>query len=252
MRFQICRKEDLTKRSRRNKPKTSQFEAELLAWVDAPSLHPSANGNSTRPIFAAFAGGVAELTPVIANLRLGHPGQIVRDYSSYKGDAFEFQKSVPYMYHNVPLPQGARMTLVYLPSALSPEGDGMVDPKHLAFCMMPTLQWVAAQPTAPQELCPLYQKAQWLGAMANLLRVFLDRRCAYPIPTDHNFLLRLLLAAEERGMCTWKSAPHSYYGTRTLQSEGLRSINLAEPLLWSSSQDQLATLLKEMVQSWRA
>ena len=247
------------------------FEAILIAKVTCATVLAQAT-SAQRPIFAMFAGSYNELRPFIANIQMGRK---VEDAGKYRSATkYEFLKSVKYqvVWQIESEPKGAvyqpeplSIATLYYPDAFKLD-PGMVDPKGIEFCMLPTKEWIQKQaidPTGPLEHmrkiieckdvhhrtkeADLKDLAQRV-THAYLFAAYLDRRTRAPFPLDGRFFLQLFHACGEKGLLkTSTGAFRQYNYYEKFETDGLEEVGLEPCTAFSAKHSAFETLLSEQV-----
>lgn len=138
-----------------NAAKTRAFSARMLGCIAVPDIAPSpidghrGNGETMRPLWAAFAATSAALPPFTANLRAGRPAVTPgAGRNSYNALSVEFLRSAPYEWHTHHLGRGLDAASVFYRPAFVLD-PGWVDPDRVAFVCAPSVAWVRSQPPPP-------------------------------------------------------------------------------------------------------
>lgn len=248
------------------KGKGRTFSAQLIAKVSSTAFLDTSN-NVDRPCFAMFAGSLNELRPFIANLTLGR--KATSSLNSRHTEKLEFLKSTKYQViwqiESEPktakyAPEPMSVATIYYPEAFLLD-PGMVDPQKIAFCALPTKEWVAKQvldyegPT--NHMLANFPKVgskfkDWV-AHAYLFAALLDRRTRCPLPMDGRFYLQLFYACCKEGLLKVEQeytydvgSPYSYRA-ESFKTMHLDQVGLSRGFLFYSSHTQFEAVLSSEV-----
>jgi hypothetical protein len=235
------------------------FSATCLALVEGDALWGQSSDNS-RPLFAAFAGSDTELRPFVANLRLGRKAVLSEsrgnDFSSKRDAKIETMKSVDYSEAWQRSDAGSTCCL-YLADMFRID-PGMVDPKGIAFVMMPSAAILKEDvPDAAEYAKKLgYPVTSWDGLtqQAYLFASYLDRRTRCPIVADGRFYLQLMLACLKDGLASWPVDSRLRYDhqkpfgcSNVLNAAGVERLGFVRPLAFHATHEMFEPLLAREV-----
>ncbi len=239
--------------------KGRSFQATLLAHVNADSLWTGGGTSNevTRPVWMVLGGSDNELRPFVANLQTGrkadHPGG-----SKYQGTSrFEVLKSAGYHYAWQQTPLGSIVT-IFLPDLFRLD-PGMVDPKGIQFCLLPSLDWLTPpDPQAEAFLAKLKVPTEDPAVLhaltlAPLFVAFLDRRTRCPLIPDPRFYALLIVGALTHGLATWSVT--DYYHSRnwgehknlSYKEHETTTVGYARGLAFKATHEEFETFLAEQV-----
>lgn len=239
--------------------KGRSFQATLLAHVNADALWAGGGTATevTRPVWMMLGGSDNELRPFVANLQTGrkadHPGG-----SKYQGTSrFEVLKSAGYHYAWQRTPVGTAVT-IYLPDLFRLD-PGMVDPKGIQFCLLPSSKWVTPpDPKAEAFLAKLKVPTDDPAVLhalmlAPLFIAFLDRRTRCPLIPDPRFYALVLVQALTKGLASWSVNDH--YGSRnwgehrdlSYREHSTTNVGYARGLVFKASHEDFEAFLAEQV-----
>lgn len=239
--------------------KGRSFQATLLAHVNADALWAGGGTATevTRPVWMMLGGSDNELRPFVANLQTGrkadHPGG-----SKYQGTSrFEVLKSAGYHYAWQRTPIGTAVT-IYLPDLFRLD-PGMVDPKGIQFCLLPSSKWVTPpDPKAEAFLAKLKVPTDDPAVLhalmlAPLFIAFLDRRTRCPLIPDPRFYALVLVQALTKGLASWSVNDH--YGSRnwgehrdlSYREHSTTNVGYARGLVFKASHQDFEEFLAEQV-----
>lgn len=204
-----------------------------------------------------LGGSDNELRPFVANLQTGrkadHPGG-----SKYQGTSrFEVLKSAGYQYAWQRTPLGSVVT-IFLPDLFRLD-PGMVDPKGIQFCLLPSLDWLMpADPKAEEFLAKLKvptgdPAVQHALTLAPLFVAFLDRRTRCPLIPDPRFYALLIVGALTHGLATWSVT--DYYHSRnwgehknlSYKEHETTTVGYARGLAFKATHEEFEAFLAEQV-----
>lgn len=200
--------------------KGRSFRSTLVSYVTADRLWAGGQTSTevTRPVWAMFAGTDNELRPFLANLQLGRKAEVfVKGQFRKTPERFEILKSSGFQSAWQRTPLGSVATL-YAPDLFRLD-PGMVDPKGLSFCILPSVAWLADVPIGPEVYdhlrrlrtsAPL-ELETWLCHMGPLFVAYLDRRTRCPLIPDPRFYVQVLVGALEQGLASRSLDPSKYY-----------------------------------------
>lgn len=208
-----------------------------------------------------FGGSDIELRSFIANLQMGKKAHFASSGYSRSSDRIEMLKSAGYMYTWQRNAEGLSIATVFLPDLFRLD-PGMVDPLGVNFIVLPTEAWIRSQKIvdaqsivrhAKRTEVPLSdQQLEALVPVAFLFAAYLDRRTQAPLLSDGRFYLQLLLASLKIGLASW---PQEYYHEEfginrrmAFKVTDAESVGLARGIAFSSTHNQVETLLAEEVQ----
>ncbi len=198
------------------------FRAIPIAMVTASRLWGGGGDDSIRPIWIMMAGSEEEIRPFAANLRLGKKAVLKSGNGNWRrrGETkVELLKSAGYQFAWQRTAEGSVLT-AFLPEFFRLD-PGMVDPKGIQFCVLPSKQWVASQALDPRpavdhmmRLDPGLPRERLteLAPVAALFCAYLDRRTRCPLINDQRFYLQVLCAALADGVASFSTPVGHYYG----------------------------------------
>lgn len=227
-----------------NEGKGRSFRATMVAHVEILEVSPRSN-DVRRPVFLAVAGTDNELRPFVANLRTGKKAE-----RGYKGrERYEVLKSAGYQCTWQRTSKGALVTL-FAPDIFSLD-PGMVDPKGVSFCVMPSRDWTQDSDVEVPDFVPK-DRVESVRRMAPLFIAYLDRRTRCPLVQDPRFYVSLLAGALSEGLAAFPGGS-SYYPNwgelRGFSSEGVEDLGMHEPLFFSASHAVLEDFLARHVKA---
>lgn len=188
--------------------KGRSFSVRLMHLVTANRAWDKAAGSDDlRPVYAAWAGSVAECNAFTANARSGRAIEAHTKHG-HRECRVEFLKSGGYRYRTQRLAGDLAVVTAYLPALF--ELDPGFLPDRVRFVFAPPSWWVAEQ---AERLVALDVDERAEGAAAALFAAYLDRRTPLPLVTSPRFQLRLFRAAREEGW--W----HNAEGTKWKQGD---------------------------------
>lgn len=239
--------------------KGRSFQATLLAHVNADALWAGGGTATevTRPVWMMLGGSDNELRPFVANLQTGrkadHPGG-----SKYQGTSrFEVLKSAGYHYAWQRTPVGTAVT-IFLPDLFRLD-PGMVDPKGIQFCLLPSRDWVTPpDPQAEAFLAKLKVPTEDPAVLhaltlAPLFIAYLDRRTRCPLIPDPRFYALVLVQALTKGLASWSVNDH--FGSRnwgehrelSYREHSTTNVGYARGLVFKSTHEEFEAFLAEQV-----
>jgi hypothetical protein len=250
--------------------KGRSFSALCLATVDADFVSPLGNADTSRPVFAMFAGSDTELRPFMTNLRLGRRCEIGGGSGYRSQGQLELLKSGDYQIAYQREAEGS-VASAYLPDLFMVD-PGMVDPAGIRFVLLPDKAWLEQEPDDVAEAnerkerlvemakharrfadqsWPDQQALVELAPLAYLFVAYLDRRSRCPIVSDPRFYMQILCACLDRGLATFPAKGYGGYvrdlGWGHHKSEfvaqGVESVGLSKPIAFLSSHEDFESLL---------
>ncbi len=232
-------------------PKTEgkgrSFSATLVACVEARDVVPRGN-DTIRPVFMALAGTDQELRPFVANLRTGKKAEVSTGYR--RGDKYEILKSAGYQCTWQRTPKGTVVTL-FAPDLFCLD-PGMVDPKGVTFCMLPSRAWLKPL-DVPVPKCVPADRADDVRSLAALFVAYLDRRTRCPLVPDPRFYVNVLAGALDEGLATFsRTDAHRYQhawgeSSGRYDEEGTEHLGMAPGIFFCTSHETLETFLAAKV-----
>lgn len=214
--------------------KTRTFRALLLAYVCAGKLWDggdvSGEGKTKRnadkllrPVYMVVGGSKSECTTVIANLRSGERGAVLElgedanDYNIRKAQKVELRRSAGYFVDpqllapDVDTNQRPECHEIKIYDLVR-EDPGMVDPKEVAFLLLPARAWVDgisfdvdAVVDHMRSIGYLEEDVPFIRKLTPLAPFFATRlaaRSMAPIIPDLRFFVQVLAAALDEGLAT--------------------------------------------------
>jgi len=242
------------------------FRAVHLAHVEADSLWEGGmtDTETLRPVWIMIGGTETEVRPFVTNLILGKKARLTKD------KCFELLKSAGYRYSWQRIPEkmsdgrieSKAIVTAYLPDLFQMD-LGMVDPKGLSFCLLPTTEWVASSTieTTPavEHVRKTFGKVgvpipdedlHLLVPVAVLFCAFLDRRTRCPIIADTRFYLQIFCAALAQGIAGWTRNVQGGWGKHghfRLTDWSTSDVRIALVLACKSTHEELEAFLAEQV-----
>lgn len=220
------------------------FTATLVSYVEARDIVPRGN-DTIRPVFMTLAGTDNELRPFVANLRTGKKAESGggRRYA----DKFEVLKSSGYQVAWQRTPVGALVT-IFAPDlfALDP---GMVDPKGVTFCLLPSKAWLRPTDAPIPDVVPEDRRDD-VRALASLFIAYLDRRTRCPLIPDPRFYVQVLANALDEGLAEWSRDTdwsRAWARSSTFEEYGTADVGLAPGIWFHTSHERLEEFLAQQV-----
>lgn len=230
--------------------KGRSFSATLVAYVRADLLFSAALGaDATRPIFIALAGTDQELRPFVANLRTGRKAE-----HGYKGrEKYEVLKSAAFQTSWHRTLKGTLVSL-FAPDlfALDP---GMVDPKGISFCILPSKAWLKPSSVEVPDCVP-EDRVDIVRGLAPLFIAYLDRRTRCPLIPDPRFYVQVLANALDQGLATFARDDANYWKQGWGEHDsrfveyGTEALGMAPGIAFRCSHEDLEVFLAEQVKNF--
>lgn len=216
------------------------FQAELMAWIDAPAFFEGGNADTknNRPVWVVLASSEQETRAFIANFRNGKVAEKMTGGYSRSTDRWQLLKTSGH--HMVQRKAGGGVvTTLFLPE-LFYINPGMVDPDGIRFIMLPDPVWLAKQSDTDT-------------AEAMLFMAYIDRRTRFPFPPEPRFAKSLLARCLEIGLASKGQSHYSYGDQRrfTYIEHGLSDLGLPGGIAFRSTHDEFGHVLAAEIRRWQ-
>jgi len=211
------------------------FRAELLAWIDAPTLFEAGDtGPNQRPVWITVASSELEAKAFQVNFKNGEIAENVK--GGYTTERWQLLKKAGYASFIQKIGGGV-VTTYYLPE-LFDLNPGMVDPDGIRFIMLPGQGWFDNQELSEED------------AEALLFLAYLDRRTRFPFPPDVEFAKSLLVACIELGFATRAQSPYAYREQFKYVEHDFDSVGLRGGLAFNASHGYFGEVLSDEIKKW--
>lgn len=241
--------------------KGRSFEVKLLAWVSGSNSlweFGECGVNENRPIWMTFAGTEQMCRMFAVNLLKGKKASVVTRHGA--PERFNFLKTAKFQIYTKKV-RGGSVTTIYYPPLFWTD-PGMVDPERVDFVFLPPKRWLEKQnPDSTGVLEMLHEDlgltvtpevAKSITTYALMFRMYLDRRCRFPIPQGNLFAVKLFVASLYQGYAyhpVW-SSDRTRYRAKHAQ-EGFKEFGIPDAVSFSANHDQIADLLSKEVKAWQ-
>lgn len=230
------------------------FEAACLAYV---SIHAegSGNGNTLRPVWAAFAAPEQQLRAFMANVRLGRSMELLNTYNHRSSSKLEFLKTGGFSQLWQTGPEGAIATVVN--NDLFQLDPGMVDPNTIRFANLLPVAWLDSQELADTTRASasiLERTRKVVDArfvkQATVFTAYLERRTRCPLPNDSVFHTNLYYACLHAGLAsvsenTYDLPVSHYRGGRSIEDVRTSELGFGPVVYCRTSHSIFEELLAE-------
>ncbi|MCH8517967.1 MAG: hypothetical protein LAT68_16830, partial [Cyclobacteriaceae bacterium] len=214
--------------------------------------------NETRPIWMSFAGTEQMCRMFAVNLLKGKKASVANKHGA--PERFNFLKTAKFQIYTKRVPGGSVTTIYYPP--LFWTDPGMVDPEKIEFVFLPPKAWLGKQNPDTTGVLEMLsddhgikvtpELAKSITTYALMSRMYLDRRCRFPIPQGNLFAVKLFVASLHRGYAyhpAWSSDRSRWSAKHT--QDGFKDFEIPDAVSFSANHDQIADLLSVEVKAWQ-